>query len=350
MPTLESSALITFSTAIFAAAGARDEDSGIVSESLVEANLVGHDSHGVMRLPFYVEWMEKGWVNTEAEFKVVTEAGSFAVIDGDWGFGQVMGRKATELAIRKARENGAAIVAGRQCCHMGRFGEYPAMAAQAGMTAVLFSNTHGGGKIVAPWGGVERRLSANPIAVGIPRKDASPIVVDVSTCTIAEGKVRNMRTAGEAVPEGCIIDAEGNPTTDPNDFYGPPEGALLPFARHKGFALGLAGDILAGALSGAGCSNPDTQRVGNSFMLTLVDVNQVRGADPFEDDVRGLVEYVKSSRLAPGVSEVLIPGEPEERMRADREAGGIPIHPDTWDNLCRTAEKYGVEPPRIEAS
>ena len=347
MPTLQPAELTTFSTAIFAAAGARDEDSRIVSEARVGANLVGHDSHGVMRLPSYVEWMEKGWVNTQATFKVVVDADSFAVIDGDWGFGQVMGRKATELAIEKARANGVAIVAGRQCCHMGRFGEYPALAAQAGMAAVLFSNTHGGGKIVAPWGGVERRLSANPIAIAVPRKDGSPIVVDVSTCTIAEGKVRNMRTAGESAPEGCIIDAEGNPTTDPNKFYGPPEGALLSFARHKGFALGLAGDILAGALSGAGCSRPDTQRVGNSFMLTLVDVDRMRGADPFEDDVRGLLEYVKSSRLAPGVEEILIPGEPEERMRAQRVSDGIPIHPDTWDNVCGTAEKYGVAAPAV---
>ena len=347
MPTLQSAELSTFSSAIFVAAGARDEDARIVSEALVEANLMGHDSHGVMRQPVYVEWIEKGWVNTQATFKVVTEADSFAVIDGDWGFGQVMGRKATELAIRKARENGVAIVAGRQCCHMGRFGEYPAMAAAAGMAAVLFTNTHGGGKIVAPWGGLERRLSANPIAIGIPRKDASPIVVDVSTCTIAEGKIRNMRTAGEPVPEGCIIDAEGNPTTNADDFYGPPEGALLPFARHKGFALGLAGDILAGALSGAGCSRPDTQRVGNSFMLTLVDVDQMRGSDPFEDDVRGLVEYVKSSRRMPGVSEILVPGEPEERIRAQRAADGIPIHPDTWDSLCRAAAKYGLEAPPV---
>ena len=345
MPTIPAAKLAAFSSAIFLEAGARNEDSRIVSESLVEANLVGHDSHGVMRLPFYVKWMEKGWVNTHATFKVVSEVGSFAVIDGDWGFGQVIGRKATDLAIRKAHENGSAVVTGRQCCHMGRFGEYPAIAARAGMAAVLFSNTHGGGKLVAPWGGVERRLSANPIAIGIPRKNGLPIVVDVSTCTIAEGKIRNMHTAGEPVPEGCIIDAEGNPTTDANDFYGPPEGALLPFARHKGFALSLASDILAGALSGAGCSRPDTQRVGNSFTLTLIDVEQVRGSEDFEDDVAGLVEYVKSSRLAPDVSEILVPGEPEERTRVERETDGIPIHPDTWDDLCRTATKYGVNEP-----
>ena len=345
MPTVAASELTAFATTLFAAAGARDEDSRIVSEALVDANLAGHDSHGVMRLPFYVEWMEKGWVNTQAVFHVVNEAGSFAVVDGDWGFGQVMGRQATDLAIRKARENGAAVVVGRQCCHMGRFGDYPQIAARAGMAAVLFSNTHGGGRIVAPWGGIDRRLSANPIALGIPRKKGSPIVVDISTCTIAEGKVRNMRTAQEPAPEGCIIDSEGNPTTNANDFYGPPEGALLPFARHKGFALGLAGDILAGALSGAGCSRPDTQRVGNSFMLTLVDVDQVRGSNPFEDDVAGLVEYVKSSRLMTGVSEILIPGEPEERFRAQREIDGIPIHPGTWDDLRRTAARYGVETP-----
>lgn len=345
MPTFSADELTDFSTAIFSAAGARDEDSQIVSKALVDANLVGHDSHGVMRVPFYVEWMEKDWVNTRATFRVVSEADSFAVIDGDWGFGQVMGRKATDLGIQKAREAGTAIITGQQCCHMGRFGDYTAMAARSGMAAVLFANTHGAGQLVAPWGGIERRLSANPISIGIPRKDDSPIVVDVSTCTIAEGKVRNMRTAGEPVPEDCIIDAEGNPTTDANDFYGPPVGALLPLGRHKGFALGLASDILAGALSGAGCSRADTKRVGNSFMLTLIDVQKVRGSDLFDDDVAGVIEYVKSSRLAPGVSEILIPGEPEERIRVEREADGVPIHPGVWDNLCRTATKYGVKPP-----
>ena len=164
-----------------------------------------------------------------------------------------MGQEATRIAIGKARKTGSVTVSGRNFCHMGRLGDYPAMAAREGMVGIMFINTHGGGKLVAPFGGIERRLSANPIAIAVPRRGAGPIIVDVSTCKIAEGKIRNMQTADQPVPEGSIIDADGNPTTDANAFYGPPQGALLPIAEHKGYGLGLIGDILAGALSGGGC-------------------------------------------------------------------------------------------------
>src|SRR5262249_29688692 len=153
---------------------------------LVEANLCGMDSHGIIRIPEYVGWMEQGLVHTGAHIKLVHDAESFAVVDGDWGFGQVVGREAMEVAIRKAEQAGVGTVAARQCCHIGRVGEYPAMAAERGMAAVMFVNTHGAGKLVAPWGGRERRLSANPISVAIPRKDGTPIVVDISTSAIAE--------------------------------------------------------------------------------------------------------------------------------------------------------------------
>ena len=146
----------------------------------------------------------------------------------------------------------------------------------------MFVNTHGASRLVAPWGGVERRLSANPIAAGIPRASGPPIVLDVSTCTIAEGKVRSYLFANKPVPPGCITDAHGQPTTDAAKFYGPPPGALLPIAEHKGFGLGLVADILAGALSGAGCTRPGVDRVGNSFLVTVIDVDRVRGASDFE--------------------------------------------------------------------
>ena len=346
MLTVSAPQLKDYATAIFDAAGAADDDAGIVGDALVDANLAGHDSHGVMRIPNYVGWMEQKLINVDAELKVVADAEAFAVVDCDWGFGQVMGREATDLAIAKAFNSGAASVAGRNCCHLGRLGDYPAMAAREGMVAVMFINTHGGGKLVAPFGGIERRLSANPIAIAIPRADG-PIVVDVSTCMIAEGKVRNMRTAGQPVPAGCIIDSEGNPTTDANDFYGPPQGALLPIAGHKGFALGLAADILAGALSGAGCSRPGADRIGNSFLITVIDVAQMRNREEFEKDVHDLVDYVKSSKLAPGFDQILVPGEPETKTQEKREKEGIPIHEATWAALGEVAAKYGVPVPAI---
>jgi uncharacterized oxidoreductase len=347
MLTISAPKLKEYASAIFAAAGAAEDDAGIVGDALVDANLAGHDSHGVMRIPNYVGWMEQKLINVEAELKVVADAEAFAVVDCDWGFGQVMGREATDLAIAKAFNSGAASVAGRNCCHLGRLGDYPAMAAREGMVAVMFINTHGGGKIVAPFGGIERRLSANPIAIGIPRAEG-PIVVDVSTCSIAEGKVRNMRTAGQPVPAGCIIDAAGKPSTDANDFYGPPPGALLPFGGHKGFAMGLAADILAGALSGAGCSRPGVDRIGNSFLITVIDIAQMRDRGQFDEDVHNLVEYVKSSKLAPGVDEILVPGEPESRTQERRERDGIPIHEATWAALAEVAGKYGVAVHALE--
>ena len=342
MPTLTAAQLKQAGQDVFHAAGASPEESRIVADSLVEANLAGHDSHGVMRIPEYVESMEKGLVTLGAKLQVALESESFAVLDGGWGFGQVMGRQAMAIAIDKAAGSGVATIFARNCCHIGRVGEYPEIAAARGMACVMFVNTHGGGKLVAPWGGIDRRLSANPIAIGVPRATGDPIIVDISTCAIAEGKLRNMLTAGAAVPPGAIVDAEGKPSTSAADFYGPPPGALLPFGAHKGFALGLAADLLAGGLSGAGCSRPDADRVGNSFMAVVIDVARVRGAEAFEQEARNLVEYVKSSRRAPGVSEILVPGEPEKRERERRTREGIAVHAATWQRIVDTAQRHGL--------
>ena len=228
-----------------------------MADSLVGANVAGHDSHGIMRIPEYIGWVEEGQVNLHPEPRTVETSESFTVFDGDWGWGQVIGRKAVELLIEKVSASGVATIFCRNSCHIGRVGEYPERLARSGLASVMFVNTHGAGRLVAPWGGVERRLSANPIAMGFPQVDGDPILVDISTCALAEGKLRNLMTTGQPVPPGCIVDAEGRLSTNAADFYGPPPGALLPFGEHKGFALALAADILAGALSGAGCSRPD---------------------------------------------------------------------------------------------
>lgn len=345
MPTFAPVDLRNFTDQIFQSLGVRVEESRTVTASLIEANLVGHDSHGVMRIPEYVKWVEQDRVNLKASFSIAVETEAFAVVDGDWGWGQVVGRQAMEVAIEKASQVGVGTVSVRNCCHLGRVGEYPALVADRGMVAVMFVNTHGGGKLVAPWGGRERRLSANPIAVGVPTFGGPSIVMDISTCAIAEGKLRVMLNSGATVPPDCIVDAEGQSSTDPAAFYGPPEGALLPVGRHKGFALSLVGDILAGALSGAGCSSPDTDRIGNSFLTIVVDVDKLRGRTEFMTDVKNLVEFVKSSALAPDCDEILIPGEPEARERIRREKAGISIDPETWRQITETAIQYSVPIP-----
>jgi uncharacterized oxidoreductase len=268
-----------------------------------------------------------------------------AVLDGDWGWGQVIGRWAVDIAAEKAFSEGAGTVFCRNSCHLGRIGEYPERLARRGIVSVMFVNTHGAGRLVAPWGGFERRLSANPIGIGIPREGGPPIIVDISTCAMAEGKLRNLLTTGQSLPSGCIVDAEGKPSTNPADFYGPPPGALLAFGGHKGFALGLAADILAGALSGAGGSRPDATRVGNSFMLVAVDVARVRGTNDFANDVIGLVDYVKSSQLLNEQTEILMPGDPEHGVRESRQKNGIPVHAAIWGKVLETAERYDVRIP-----
>ena len=342
MPLFKAAQLATLAKDIFQAAGATPEESKIVADALTEANLEGHDSHGVVRVPEYVVWMEEKLINIGAHLQVVKETDSFAVMDGNWGWGQVVGREAMQVAIKKALHAGAVTVSVRQCCHLGRIGDYPLMAAEAGLVTVMFVNTHGGGKLVAPWGGRERRLSANPISIAIPRKSQPPILIDISTCAIAGGKVTIAHNSGKSVPPGCILDSKGRPSTNPADFIGPPQGALLPFAGHKGFALSLATDILAGAFSGAGCSRPTAKRVGNSFTATLMDPAQLRTESEFELDVDQLVDYVKSSQLAEGFTEILIPGEPERRERDRREKNGIPVDDETWRQIQETATKYGV--------
>src|SRR5438876_8150080 len=185
MPVILAPELKEISRQVFRAAGATEDESAIVGGALVEANLAGHDSHGILRIPEYVRWMEQKLVTMGAHINIVREADSFAVIDGGWGFGQVVGREAMEVAIKKADQAGIGTVAASQCCHIGRVGDYPMMAAARGMAAVMFVNTHGGGKLVAPWGGKERRLSANPISIAIARKTGTPIVVDMASSAIA---------------------------------------------------------------------------------------------------------------------------------------------------------------------
>ncbi|MBI2192367.1 MAG: Ldh family oxidoreductase [Planctomycetes bacterium] len=346
MMNFRSEELRELTRAIFAAAGAQPEETTVVAQALVDANLAGHDSHGVLRIPEYVRWMEQKWIVPGAPIRVVRETPALAVLDGGWGFGQVVGRKAMAVAMAKAEAAGVGVASVSQCCHIGRVGDYPRIAADRGMAAILFVNTHGGGKLVAPWGGRERRLSANPISIAVPGRGGPPLVLDISTSAIAEGKVRNLMYRGGRLPEGCLLDASGQPSTRPADLYGPPPGALLPFGGHKGFGLGFMTDILAGALSGAGCSRPETDRVGNSFLAIVLDVRQFRELSAFEEDVRRFVDYVKNCPPAPGCEEILIPGEPEAREQARRQREGISLPEETWRLIAETAGRYEVQVPQ----
>lgn len=330
-------------TAIFHAAGCEPDEAGRVAGRLVEANLVGHDSHGVLRVATYVRWLREGKVLAGQEAEVVFENEVIAVVDGRFGLGQTVGEQAMRLGIAKAAKHGVAVVALRNSGHLGRIGDWPELVAEAGLLSLHFVNTTGAGILVAPFGGIERRLSANPIAAGVPVVGGRPIVLDMSACMIAEGKVRVALNKGVPVAEGCLIDAAGQPTTDPRVFYGDPPGSILSIAGHKGYGLAVLCEVLAGALTGGGCSDPaNAGRVINGMLSVLLDPARFRPTDAFADEIERFVAWVKSSAKATPDGEILMPGEVERRTKERRLRDGIDVDDTTWSQLCDTARSVGV--------
>ena len=334
--------LQSLSTTIFAAAGCCQEEAEQIGRCLVGANLVGHDSHGVIRIPIYIQWIEEKKVIPNRDLKTVLDSGCLAQVDGQLGFGQVMGRRTMELAIAKATKHGVGIVGLRNSAHVGRVGDWAEMAIAAGKIGLCFVNTTGKGLLTAPFGGIDRRLSANPFAAGIPVEGGTPIVLDISASAIAEGKLKVAYNKGVNVPDGCIIDYEGHPTNDPKVFYADPPGTILSFGGHKGFGLGMVTEILAGALTGSGCSKPGVDRLEQGMLTIVLDPEKFTDGDRFADEVRQFVDFVKSSRTVDPNGEVLVPGEPERRTRAQRLEHGIEIDPKTWDQLEKTCAGLGV--------
>lgn len=328
---------------IFAAAGCRPPENERVAHYLVEANLVGHDSHGVIRVPSYIQWLKEGKVCANQELKVVFENDVIAVTDGQFGFGQVMGERAMQIGIGKCKRSGVAVVALRNPGHLGRIGDWAEMAARAGFLSLHFVNTSGVGILVAPVGGIERRLSANPVAAGIPVKNGPPIIWDVSTSVIAEGKIKVALNKGVPVPDGCIIDSEGRPTKDPKVFYGPPPGAILPFGGHKGYGLSIVADVLAGALTGNGCSNPAATRLTNGMLTILLAPAFFVSEDDFHAEVERFAAYIKTSKKSSADAEILMPGEPEGKARARRSKDGIELDATTWGQIVETAKALNVQ-------
>jgi hydroxycarboxylate dehydrogenase B len=327
---------------IFAAAGCSPAEHERIAHYLVEANLVGHDSHGVIRVPSYVDWLRAGKVLANQELTIVFENDALAVVDGQFGFGQVMGERATRLGIAKSERQGVAVVALRNSGHLGRIGDWAEMAAHAGKVSLHFVNTSGGGILVAPFGGSQRRLSANPIAAGVPVTGGPPIILDISTCTIAEGKIKVAFNKGTKVPDGCLVDGAGNPSNDPQAFYAVPPGAILPFGGHKGYGLSVIAELLAGALSGGSCSHFGVDRVANNMLSIFFDPSFFQSPDVFFEEIDSLITHVKSSRTVLPDGEILMPGELEARARARNLRDGIEIDAMTWGQIVATGKSLGV--------
>jgi len=348
MPSFAPEVLESFATHLLHAGGLGPDEAALVSQSLVGANLRGHDSHGVMRIPSYLDTARKGEVVAGAELTTLQRTTTIFSADGNWGFGQTQAQRLTRTLIEMATTTGLALGTLIRSSHIGRLGEYCEMAAEAGLVSIVMVNTHGHARRVAPPGGIAPRLGTNPLAIGVPAPEG-PLVLDFGTSATAEGKVRVKRIAGQLCPDGWLLDCEGKPTNDPTTLYGTPPGTILPMGGdqgYKGFGLGLMVEIFAGALSGGVCirEKPINQN-GNCVFMLLVDPAHVGGREHFAREVAGLDEFVRSCPRAPGVAEILLPGDPERRTLAQRTATGIPLDDGNWNELVKLAATLEVPVP-----
>ena len=345
MPNFTEQQLNQIAADIFETAGVPRDEAEIISELLVDANLAGHDSHGVLRIPQYIGLMESGQIQPGAPMEIERESASHALINGNWGFGHVIAKKAMSLAVQKAKSSTISAVSIYNCNHIGRLGSYPVMAANEGLLGMVMANAGGTALYVAPFGGTDGRLATNPISIAAPTRDDYPILLDITSSVVAQGKIRVALNRGDSVPLGWLINSKGEPTTDPHDLNGPPPGALLALggiAAHKGFALALMIDVLGGALSGAGCSGSGNTRLQNGVLMIAMDIAKFTPLDDFYTHVDELVAHVKSSPFAPGFDEILVPGEIEARREQQGSQEGITLDDETWRQIQETAAALGI--------
>jgi uncharacterized oxidoreductase len=331
---------------VLVAAGAAPSDAEVVAEHLVDANLSGHDSHGIGMLPQYVRAIAKGLLDPRAHAAIEDAGGAILAVDGRRGFGMVVGREGIAAGMARASTLGLAAVALRNAFHVSRVGAYAEQAARGGLVSIHFVNVVGHPPLVAPFRGSDARLMTNPFCVGVPGPGgAVAVLLDFATSRVALGKVREARARGDALPEGWIIDAQGRATRDPAALLDPPKGALLPFGEHKGSGLALLCELLGGGLTGGGIlSRVPYQElmIGNNMLSILLDPARFPGGAGLARDVAEATAWLKASPPADPAQPVLVAGEPEAESRAARLAEGIPVAAGTWADLVEEGRKLGV--------
>jgi LDH2 family malate/lactate/ureidoglycolate dehydrogenase len=338
MPNLSPDTLRALASAILEAVGSEPETARFVGDSLVDANLAGHDSHGVMRLLLYASTARSGQVEAAARAVVARKTGATATVDGANGWGQPAMWLATETAIELAREFGVGAVTVARCYHIGRVAPYVERVAHAGMIGLAMSSAGPG---VAPYGGRTRVLGTNPIAWAAPRGGGKPpLCLDVATSTFAEGKVMMAKTRGELVPPGVIVTADGHPTQIPDDLYD--GGALLPFGAHKGSGFSILAQIVGHGLAGMLPPSPVSQLGANGPLVLAIDVESFGPLDQCLGEIEAQCKAITDAPPAEGFDRVRLPGEPEVESRARRAIEGIPIPESTWTDLLALADELGV--------
>lgn len=338
MPDVNAPVLHRLASELLCAVGTDPTAAQVIADSLIDANLAGHDSHGVLRLPAYLEGARQGHVATSAVPKLLSVSGATAIVDAEYGWGQPAMWLATRTAIERAREHGLGAAVVHRCYHIGRVAPYVETIANLGMIGQAMANA---APAVAPFGGRARVMGTNPMAWAVPRAAASPpICLDVATAGIAEGKLRVARSRGFPVPAGNVVDREGRPTTEPGDFYA--GGALLPFGGHKGSGFSLLAQFVGRGLAQLDPSEYDGPRGVNGPFILAIDIARFTDLEQFRAQSEAQCEAVTGCLPAEGVEAVLLPGQPEIAMRAIRERDGVPIPDSTWQELQALAREHGV--------
>ncbi|MCP5153130.1 MAG: Ldh family oxidoreductase [Ectothiorhodospiraceae bacterium] len=349
-------------TEIFACAGCSRTEAERVATRLTGANLRGHDSHGIIRTPRYVQWIEDGRVVPDQSVRIESDTDTIAIVDGRYGFGQTVGEQTVDIGIEKAKRHGVAVTALRNAGHLGRIGDWAERAAAAGVASIHMVNVRGS-LIVAPFGGVDRRGSTSPFCCGIPLAGEEPVILDFATSLVAEGKALVALRGGKPLPDGALVTPDGQLTSDPSPLYGEvapgryPDpnngpGALTCFGMHKGSGLNFFMEMFAGALTGsgtsAGASDTERRRFCNGMLSIYMALEFFHSDDWFAREVKDYIAFWKSARPTEPGGEVLVPGEKERRTMAARRRDGLPLAPMTWDDIVATARRVGMDEAAIE--
>ncbi|HWV43170.1 malate/lactate/ureidoglycolate dehydrogenase [Pseudorhodoplanes sp.] len=359
MPKVNAERLADFVADIFAAIGSSRAEAERIARYLVNANLTGHDSHGVARVPRYVAWKRDGLLIADQTVKRIVDTPVIAILDGQFGFGQTIAPQAVTIGIEKCREHGLSAIGLRHSGHVGRVGEWAEMAAEHGLVSVHFVNV-AGSVLVAPFGGIDRRFSTAPVCIGVPRPGGLPVILDFATSLVAEGKVLVASQGGKALPADALVSAEGKASADPRELYGDYDpasgvrdhkqgkGALRAFGDHKGSGLALMCELLGGALTGNGASNPE-KRWSQGMFSFYVDPLRIDPEHLFPAEVSRFLSYVKNTKPVDPDAPVLLPGEPEAARRADRIVNGVPLTLETCRALRATARAVNVDDTLLPA-
>jgi len=336
------------SASILIASGSSRQEAETVAFNLVMANLSGHDSHGVGMLPRYVDAVLEGGLMPNASVSTLLDIGSMLTLDGQRGYGQVVGEQAMTLGMARAKTHGSCIMTLAHAHHLGRIGHFAEMAVAEGLVSIHFVNVLSR-PVVAPWGGSDGRFGTNPFCVGIPITGRDPFVLDFATSVVAHGKMRVAHNQGQQVKPGLLIDERGNPTTNPAVVVVPQPsglmGALITFGEHKGYGLAVACELLGGALTGGGTwRGPDSGKraVINGMLSILIDPAKLGTQAAFNQEAAAFIDWIKQSPAAAGFDAVQMAGDAERLARIERERDGIEVDPQTWQEIVAAGKKVGV--------